>query len=213
MIEDATLLLHPNATTTKKPTAAPTTQTTQSTTPSTSSSTKLVPPTSPTTAPTTVTTTTAKPTTLSTKPMETSKTSFTTPYKPTLQVPAAATLSRNGGVGSVPSTITLHDEPNCQQGMFYFNSELRGGMDAGLFIDLGRVKGTISCLKFCCEIESCDLVFMTRDSCYAVDCFNSNLCEPVAAVPYRSDMPSVYYVTRSGKSILDESELLQGWKA
>ena len=86
-------------------------------------------------------------------------------------------------------------------------------MDAGLFIDLGRVKGTTSCLKFCCEIESCDLVFMKRDSCYAVDCFNSHLCEPVAAVPYRSDMPSVYYVTRSGKSILDESKLLHGLEA
>ena len=214
MIEDATLLLHPNATTTKQPTAAPTTQTTKRTTPSTSASTKVVPPPSPTTPPTTtVTMTTAKPTTLSTKPMQTNKASFTTPYKPTLQVPAAATLSRNGGVGSVPSTITLHDEPNCQQGMFYFNSELRGGMDAGLFIDLGRVKGTTSCLKLCCEIDSCDLVFMRRDSCYAVDCFNSHLCEPVTAVPYRSDMPSVYYVTRSGKSILDESKLLHGLKA
>jgi len=85
-------------------------------------------------------------------------------------------------------------------------------MDAGLFIDLGRVKGTSGCLKFCCEIESCDLVFMKRDSCYAVDCFNSHLCEPVAAVPYRSDMPSVYYVTRSGKSILDESKLLHDLK-
>ena len=212
MIEDTTLVLHPNATATKKPTAAPTTKTTQSTTPSTRSSTKLVPPTSPTTAPsTTVTTRTAKPTNLSTKPMVTSKT--TTPYKPTLQVPAAATLSRNGGVSSVPSTITLHDEPNCEQGMFYFNSQLRGGMDAGLFIDLGRVKGTTSCLKFCCEIESCDLVFMKRDSCYAVDCFNSHLCEPVAAVPYTSDMPSVYYVTRNGKSILDESKSLYRLRA
>ena len=79
-------------------------------------------------------------------------------------------------------------------------------MDAGLFIDLGRVRGTTSCLKFCCEIDSCDLVYMTRDSCYAVDCFNNKLCEPVAAVPYSRSMTSVYYVTRNGKSILDESK-------
>lgn len=79
-------------------------------------------------------------------------------------------------------------------------------MNAGLFIDLGNVKGTTSCLKLCCEIGSCDLIFMARNRCYAVDCFNHKLCEPVAAVPYRSDMPSVHYVTRSGKSVLDESK-------
>ena len=81
-------------------------------------------------------------------------------------------------------------------------------MKAGLFINLGQVKGSTDCLKLCCEIESCDLVFMTRDSCYAVDCFNNELCEPVAAVHYRSDMPSVYYVTRGGRSVLDESKWL-----
>ena len=79
-------------------------------------------------------------------------------------------------------------------------------MNAGLFINLGKVKGSTNCLKLCCEIGSCDLVFMTRENCYAVDCFNNKLCEPVTAVPYRSDMPSVHYVTRSGKSVLDESK-------
>ena len=79
-------------------------------------------------------------------------------------------------------------------------------MNAGLFIDLGRVKGSTNCLKLCCEIESCDLVLTTRGSCYAVSCFDNMQCEPVAAVPYRSDMPSVYYVTRSGKSVLDASK-------
>ncbi|XP_078381846.1 uncharacterized protein LOC144664603 isoform X2 [Oculina patagonica] len=196
VIEDAKLLLQPNATTTKMPSTAPTTLTTASTTPTTGSTTQRIPPTTPTTRPatTTTTTTTTKPTT----------TSLPTSYKPTLQIPPAASYRTKPDASNVPSTITLHDEPNCQQGMFYFNSELRGGMDAGLFIDLGRVRGTTSCLKFCCEIESCDLVYMTRDSCYAVDCFNNKLCEPVAAVPYKRDMPSVYYVTRNGKSVLDE---------
>lgn len=92
--------------------------------------------------------------------------------------------------------------------MFYFNSELWGGMDVGFFIDLGWVKGIISCLKFCCEIEFCDFVFMKCDSCYVVDCFNSYLCEFVVVVLYRSDMFSVYYVIRSGIFILDESKLL-----
>lgn len=79
-------------------------------------------------------------------------------------------------------------------------------MNAGLFIDLGKVRGSASCLKLCCEIASCNLVFMTRDRCYAVDCFNNEQCEPVPAVPYRDDMPSVYYVTRSGISILDQGK-------
>lgn len=199
MIQDAILQLHPNASTTKKPKAAITTHTTASTSPTTRPTTQ---PTSPTTRPPITTSTTTAPTT---KPAANAR---TTPYKPILQVPSSASLSKKTGSGTIPSTITLHDEPNCQQGMFYDSSELRGGMDAGLFIDLGRVKGSTSCLKFCCEIESCDLVFMTRDSCYAVDCYNNKLCEPVPADSYRSDMPSVHYVTRSGKSVLDESEYI-----
>ena len=80
-------------------------------------------------------------------------------------------------------------------------------MNAGLFIDLGRVKGSAGCLKVCCEIDSCDLVYWTRDRCYAVDCFNSELCEPVAAtVLNESDKPSIYYVSRNGKSVLDEGK-------
>lgn len=92
--------------------------------------------------------------------------------------------------------------------MFYDSSELWGGMDVGLFLDLGWVKGLISCLKFCCEIELCDLVFMMCDSCYVVDCYNNKLCEFVLVDLYRSDMFSVYYVIRSGKLVLDESEYI-----
>lgn len=199
MVEDSMPLPHPNATISKdqhKPTELSTTQTTTTMKSLTRATTRPTPTKKPSTIATTKTSTT----------IPTTRPNLSSSFKPTLDIPPKATLSKKLGVAGVPPTITLHEQPNCQQGMVYFNSELKGGMNAGLFIDLGKVKGSTSCLKLCCEIESCDLVFMTRDSCYAVDCFNNKLCEPVAAVPYRSDMPSVYYVTRSGKSILDGSK-------
>ena len=91
--------------------------------------------------------------------------------------------------------------------MFYFNSRLRGGMGAGMFIDLGNIHVTSECLKRCCELDSCDLVYMISNKCYAVNCFSSQQCEAVSAQPFADDAPSVYYVTRRGKSILDAGKL------
>jgi len=79
-------------------------------------------------------------------------------------------------------------------------------MDAGLFIDLGKVHITTKCLKRCCEIDACDLVYLEGGRCYAVNCYNSELCQPVEAFAIGRDIPSVYYVTRNGKSILIEGE-------
>ncbi|XP_068704874.1 uncharacterized protein [Montipora foliosa] len=204
MVEDAMRLLHPNDTFNKdgnQPSSAQTTQITTTNKPLTSSTTQQTPTKAPSTTTTLTTTKTlAKSTTLPTALPSLALTS----RKPTLNGPPTVSRDNQPELGDASPTITLQEEPNCQQGMFYFNSELRGGMNAGLFINLGKVKGSTSCLKLCCEIGSCDLVFMTRENCYAVDCFNNKLCEPVTAVPYRSDMPSVHYVTRSGKSVLDE---------
>ena len=204
MIQDAMLFLHPNVTMStkqKKPTSTTLAETPTTARPLTSSTRQTTPTTTPST-------TTATTTSKSTNVTPTARTTLlsTTSRKPTLNVPSTTLTDKKPGINSVSPTITLHEEPNCQQGMVYFNSELRGRMNAGLFIDLGKVRGSASCLKLCCEIASCNLVFMTRDRCYAVDCFNNEQCEPVPAVPYRDDMPSVYYVTRSGISILDQGK-------
>ena len=79
-------------------------------------------------------------------------------------------------------------------------------MNSGIFIDLGFIHVTSECLKRCCEIESCDLVYMISEKCYAVNCFSSEMCEAVSAEPFAADEPSVFYVTRKGKSIFDKGK-------
>lgn len=81
-------------------------------------------------------------------------------------------------------------------------------MSAGLFIDLGHVHVTTDCLKRCCQMESCDLIYLENDHCYAVDCFSGDVCQPVQLLNVNLDGPSLYYVMRNGKSILEKGKHL-----
>ena len=81
-------------------------------------------------------------------------------------------------------------------------------MNSGLFIDMGPAASAVDCLEHCCRIDACDLAFLTRDRCYAVDCYSAELCEPVAAPDFVTDKPSLYYVTKNGKSIINQGQYL-----
>jgi hypothetical protein len=202
VIEEAMARLHGTKVTTTSSTPIPTTlQTTLQTTTSTTSTTKSPTVTSSTTA------STKAPTIITAKPQTTKHLNDSVEASPkkVLQ-PTNADPNTPFRRPTIPPLTVAVNEPRCQESLFYYNSELKGGMNAGLFIDLGHVHVTTACLKRCCEIESCDLVFLARDHCYAVDCFNADLCEPVQALHVNQDGPSVYYVRRDGKSILEKSE-------
>ncbi|XP_048590274.1 uncharacterized protein LOC5501396 [Nematostella vectensis] len=137
---------------------------------------------------TTTTSTTRPPTTTTTTPT-------TTPTTPPKSTTKALTMA--------PVSVSV-DQPKCEQSLFYYNTQLSAGMKAGLFIDLGHASVTTECIKRCCQIESCDLVFLSRNRCFAVDCFSDELCEPVARSAVDTDVSSIYYISRNGKSIVSK---------
>lgn len=190
-----------NLTTANTRTTTPTTKSTTPTTKTTPTTTQTTQTTTPKTTPTT-TPTTPKITTPTTP-----KTSPTTPKPTPLTTPRPTPPPTRPAVEERPTMSPLDvqlDEPRCRKSYFYYNSKLQGGMSAGLFIDLGRTHVTTQCLKKCCDMETCDLVYLENGHCYAVDCLNAELCQPIEAFAVGKEIPSVYYVMRHGKVILDK---------
>ena len=67
----------------------------------------------------------------------------------------------------------------CFYGKTQYNVTLRGGLDAGIYVDNGNVNNSSECAKLCCEEESCDLAFMIVDRCFSVRCYNYSSCDTV----------------------------------
>ena len=38
-----------------------------------------------------------------------------------------------------------------------------------------------TCIRMCCGRKDCDVAFMLEANCYAVNCYNEDLCQPVLA--------------------------------
>lgn len=56
-------------------------------------------------------------------------------------------------------TESLDDK--CPHNEIMYNMKLAGGLKAGQFTDIGRVKGVNTCVKYCCDSKvDCDLAFM-----------------------------------------------------
>ena len=56
-------------------------------------------------------------------------------------------------------TDSLDDK--CPHNEVMYNMKLVGGLKAGRFTDIGRVKGINTCIKYCCNSKvDCDLAFM-----------------------------------------------------
>ena len=67
----------------------------------------------------------------------------------------------------------------CFYGKTQYNVTLRGGLDAGIYVDNGNVNNSSECAKLCCEEESCDLAFMIVDRCFSVRCYDYSSCDTV----------------------------------
>jgi len=76
-------------------------------------------------------------------------------------------------------------EAKCPHNEIMYNVKLMGGLKAGKFTDIGKVKSIKTCIRYCCEskVQPCDLAFMLADRCYLVKCYSEERCQ---ALPARS---------------------------
>lgn len=79
-------------------------------------------------------------------------------------------------------------EAKCPHNEIMYNVKLMGGLKAGKFTDIGKVKSIKTCIRYCCEakVQPCDLAFMLSDRCYLVKCFSEDRCQaiPAAAIDH-----------------------------
>ena len=80
---------------------------------------------------------------------------------------------------SKTSMARLHD--NCRHGNLEKEVTLRGGVNAGSFLDAGLVSNIEQCADHCCSVIKCDVAFMIMKRCFLVTCFSSRLCESIPA--------------------------------
>jgi len=79
-----------------------------------------------------------------------------------------------------------HDkEEICPHNEIMYNMKLAGGLQAGKFTDIGRVKSIKTCIRYCCsDDKDCDLAFMLGKRCYLVKCYSEKKCSPLPASDY-----------------------------
>jgi len=86
------------------------------------------------------------------------------------------------------STDSYDPEAKCPHNEIMYNVKLMGGLKAGKFTDIGKVKSIKTCIRYCCEakVQPCDLAFMLSDRCYLVKCFSEDRCQaiPAAAIDH-----------------------------
>lgn len=74
-------------------------------------------------------------------------------------------------------------EAKCPHNEIMYNVKLMGGLKAGKFTDIGKVKSIKTCIRYCCEskVQPCDLAFMLSDRCYLVKCYSEERCQALPA--------------------------------
>ena len=89
------------------------------------------------------------------------------------------------------SVADFHD--NCRYGNTETEVTLRGGVNAGSFLDTGVVTSIEQCVSHCCHATKCDVAFMIMKRCFLVTCLSPRLCESIPArnVGYLTEMVRV----------------------
>lgn len=73
-------------------------------------------------------------------------------------------------------------EDKCPHNEVMYNMKLAGGLKAGKFTDIGRVKGINTCIRYCCDSKvDCDLAFMLDRRCFLVKCYTEDKCQTLPA--------------------------------
>lgn len=71
---------------------------------------------------------------------------------------------------------TAVDPPSCLHSPISYNVTLHHGLRSGHFKDQGRVDSFEVCFRRCCHDNDCNLVFMLRNYCYLVSCYDQESC-------------------------------------
>jgi len=111
------------------------------------------------------------------------------------------------------TAITLSNLPAtnsklmCKNSDINYNSTLKGGIKAGNFTDLGKLGEMSTCIRMCCGRKDCDVALMLEANCYAVNCYNEDLCQPVMA--RKSGLlthlsPRLSYITARDEEVLPQ---------
>ena len=122
------------------------------------------------------------------KTIEISKTHITT-----------RTSSATDGVIRTNSLARFDD--NCHYGNSEKSVTLRGGLNAGSFLDTGVVRNIEECVNNCCHATKCDVAFMIMKRCFLVTCYSVRLCQSVPArnIGYLTEMA---HVTRDETAVV-----------
>ena len=87
------------------------------------------------------------------------------------------TLGTSLGISTPkPRTPSSKVADICQLGKVHTSSDLKGGLNAGNFLDRGPVTNILQCMEMCCLFKTCDLAYMVSGRCYLVECYSRDLC-------------------------------------
>ena len=96
------------------------------------------------------------------------------------------------------------DPPSCLHSPISYNVTLSHGLRSGHFKDQGRVDNFEICFHHCCRDNECDLVFMLRNFCYLVLCYNHESCalKPLVSTANR-DLAVAFVYKEHNKELMD----------
>ena len=119
-----------------------------------------------------------------------------------LQVSSSTLFSTSELRRKENTSRVVHSQENCR----YRNAEkqmtLRGGLNAGSFLETGVVANIEQCVNHCCHATTCDVAFMIMTRCFLVKCYSSRLCE---SIPVRN----VGYLTQIVHMSRDETAVVR----
>ena len=76
---------------------------------------------------------------------------------------------------------SLEEQSSCHGGEHESGMTLRGGINAGWFLNAGSVSDVGHCVSKCCHRSDCHVAFVVSSHCFLVKCFRPELCRSVPA--------------------------------
>jgi len=76
-----------------------------------------------------------------------------------------------------------NSEGVCPITRVFDNMTLKGGVEAGVYKDHGKIKDMELCRRICCEMTTCHLAFMLGETCFSVKCATVDACRAQPAKP------------------------------
>lgn len=124
---------------------------------------------------------------------------------------AEASVEKLGNLSAAPVVmpeVTPDESVNykhstiCEKDKTFYNVQLKGGQDSGLFTEKGLVPDISRCVELCCEDQSCDLAYSEGQRCYTVRCYNKDTCQLIEASHLSVATAMAYVVRLKNKDVI-----------